>query len=73
MQWKFFLGACLLTTAVLQPHAPGKSLVGGIGLAALARWAWALGIDYRQRRRRGNVDSGSNGDSGRPGPGAEGR
>ena len=59
MQWKFFLGATLLTVAVLQPHAPAKSVVAGVGLAALARWAWTLGIEHRQRRRRGDVDAGS--------------
>ena len=55
MQWKFFLGACLLMAAVLQPHAPAKSLAGGVALAALARWVWTFGIVYRQRRQGGDA------------------
>ena len=52
MQWKFFLGACLLTAAVLQPHAPTRSIIGGIGLAALAQWAWVEAGRQHERRRK---------------------
>jgi hypothetical protein len=37
--WKFFLAACLLTAAILQPHAPVVSIVAGMGLAGLLLWA----------------------------------
>jgi hypothetical protein len=65
--WKFFLGACLLTAAVLQPHAPAKSIVVGMGLAGLVLCAWALasrarsreaGVDKPNQRRNGrNTDA----------------
>ena len=51
MTWKFFLGACVLTAAVLQPHAPIQSILGGMGIAALAQWGWSLAIRQRQRRQ----------------------
>jgi hypothetical protein len=50
--WKFFLGACLLTGAILQPHAPAKSIAGGMGLAGLVLWTWALASRHRSRRER---------------------
>jgi hypothetical protein len=40
--WKFFLGACVLTAAMLQPHAPVKSILGGMGLSGLVVLVWTL-------------------------------
>lgn len=40
--WRFYLGACLLTTAMLQPLAPAGSIVAGMGLAALVLLGWIL-------------------------------
>jgi nucleoside recognition membrane protein YjiH len=42
MQWKFFFGACLLTGALLLPHARPSSVVAGMVLAAFIQWIWAL-------------------------------
>lgn len=50
--WKFFLGACLLTAAILQPHAPARSILGGMGLAGIALWAWGLVSRHRSREQR---------------------
>ena len=47
MQWKFFFGACFLTGALLLPYAPPPAIVGGMALAALIQWIWAVA-----RRRR---------------------
>jgi len=33
-----FAGACLLTAALLLPHAPIRPLLAGMGLAGLIRW-----------------------------------
>jgi hypothetical protein len=35
MQWKFFLGACFLTGAVLMPHARRLPLIAGMALAGI--------------------------------------
>jgi hypothetical protein len=40
MQWKFFLGACFLTGALLLPHAGWRSVVGGMAIAGLIQVAW---------------------------------
>jgi hypothetical protein len=40
MRWQFFLGACLLTGALLLPHAPVRSILGGFGLAAVVHLTW---------------------------------
>lgn len=42
-----FAAACLLTAALLLPHAPLVPVVAGMSLAGLIRWAWS-----RQRERR---------------------
>ncbi|HVQ12885.1 MAG TPA: hypothetical protein VMS40_04815 [Vicinamibacterales bacterium] len=47
MQLKFFLGACLLTGALLLPHGQMPSIVGGMMLAGLIQFVWAI----RGRRR----------------------
>ena len=41
MQWKFFLGACFLTGALLLPHAGRRPVVAGMALAALVQWGWS--------------------------------
>jgi hypothetical protein len=41
MQWKFFLGASLLTGALLLPHARLVPVLAGIVLAGLIQLAWA--------------------------------
>jgi hypothetical protein len=60
--WKFFAGACVLTVAMLQPHAPIKAIAAGMGLAALVFSAWLFsnrarphdsGIDESNRNRNG--------------------
>ena len=40
MQWKFFLGACILTGAALLPHSKAAPVFGGMVLAALMHWAF---------------------------------
>jgi hypothetical protein len=35
-----FAGACLLTGALLLPHAPLWSVLAGMALAAVVRWTW---------------------------------
>jgi hypothetical protein len=48
MEWKFFVGACLLTGAVLVPHAGVVPIVAGMALAGLIRWVWGR---FRRRPR----------------------
>jgi hypothetical protein len=45
MQWKFFLGACFLTGAVLIPHTRWLPLIAGMALAGLLQllFAWLSG------------------------------
>ena len=38
--WKFFLGACLLTGALLFPHAKPWPVIGGMVLAGLMQLLW---------------------------------
>ena len=42
LEWKFFAGACLLTGALLIPHAGLTPIIKGMGLAAviLGVWSW---------------------------------
>jgi hypothetical protein len=40
VKWQFFFGACLLTAALLAPHAPPRPVLTGMALAALVRWGW---------------------------------
>ena len=40
MQWKCFVGASLLTAALVQPHAGGKPVVAGVVIAAILQWSW---------------------------------
>jgi len=42
MQWKFFFGACFLTGAVLLPHAPPSSVLGGMAVAAVIQFTWVF-------------------------------
>jgi len=35
-----FGGACLLTVAMLLPHAPLGPVLAGLGLAGLIQWIW---------------------------------
>jgi len=35
-----FAGACLLTAALLLPHAPVRPVLAGMGLAGLIHWTW---------------------------------
>ena len=35
-----FAGACLLTAALLFPHAPRRPVIGGMALAGLIRYGW---------------------------------
>src|SRR5262245_8001490 len=41
MPWKFFVGACFLTGALLIPHGGKMPVLAGMGLAALVNWAWS--------------------------------
>jgi hypothetical protein len=66
MQWRFFVGACLLTGALLQPHAPVKSVLGGIGVAALIQLALTRIQRRRERRALGTPDSSRIRDHNRP-------
>jgi hypothetical protein len=40
MEWKFFLGACFLTAALVVPYAGPRAVIAGMALAALIQWAW---------------------------------
>jgi hypothetical protein len=35
VRWHFFIGSCILTGALLLPHAPLHDILIGIGLAVL--------------------------------------
>jgi hypothetical protein len=39
--WKFFLGACLLTGALLSPHANAGPVIAGMVLAGILQMLWA--------------------------------
>jgi hypothetical protein len=41
MPWKFYLGACFLTSALLMPHAGLQPTAAGALLAGAVVWAWA--------------------------------
>jgi hypothetical protein len=41
VQWRFFLGACLLTAALLLPHANAGAVITGMLIAALVQWGWS--------------------------------
>jgi hypothetical protein len=41
MQWKFFLGACVLTGALVLPHARMVPVIAGMTLAGLIQLAWS--------------------------------
>ena len=43
-----FAGACLLTGAMLLPHAPATPVLAGMVLAGAILWAWNL---YRRSRQ----------------------
>jgi hypothetical protein len=47
MPWRFFIGACLLTAALLLPHASVVAVGAGMVLAALVQWTWSR-FGYRQ-------------------------
>jgi hypothetical protein len=38
MEWRFFFGACLLTGAMLLPHAKAGPIIAGMLIAALVQW-----------------------------------
>lgn len=57
--WKFFLGACTLTAAMLQPHAPLTPLFTGMALAGVLLLAWSR-LDRQRQRPRGVRDSDHN-------------
>ena len=40
MRLSAFLGACLLTGALLMPHAGMEPVIAGLALAAVIQWAW---------------------------------
>lgn len=39
--WAFFIGACLLTGALLLPHGGAGPVIAGMLLAALVQWGWS--------------------------------
>jgi hypothetical protein len=41
MPWRFFFGACVLTGALLLPHANTVPVIAGMLLAALVQWGWS--------------------------------
>jgi hypothetical protein len=41
MPWRFFLGACLLTAAILLPHANAIAVIAGMVIAGLLQWSWS--------------------------------
>jgi hypothetical protein len=41
VQWKFFLGACFLTVALVLPHAGMVPVIAGMALAGLIQLAWS--------------------------------
>ena len=41
MPWRFFLGASLLTAAILLPHADPEAVFAGMILAAALQWGWS--------------------------------
>jgi hypothetical protein len=47
MPWRFFFGACLLTAALLLPHASVVAVVAGMVLAAFVQWTWSR-FRYRE-------------------------
>jgi len=42
MRWKFFLGACFLTGALVLPHTRMAPVITGMALAGLIQVAWSL-------------------------------
>jgi hypothetical protein len=40
MRWKFFLGACFLTGALVLPHTRLAPVLTGMALAGLIQLAW---------------------------------
>jgi hypothetical protein len=41
VQWKFYLGACFLTLALVLPHARAVPVIAGMALAGLIQLAWS--------------------------------
>ena len=41
LRWRFFLGACLLTGAVLLPYVKAGPVIAGMVLAGLIQIAWS--------------------------------
>jgi hypothetical protein len=41
MQWRFFLGASLLTASLLMPHADPGAVIAGVVLAGVLQWGWS--------------------------------
>jgi hypothetical protein len=40
LHWKFFVGACVLTGALVLPHADTGPVISGMALAAVVHWGW---------------------------------
>lgn len=43
MNWKFFVGACIVVCAALLPFAPPVALAGGVLVAGVVNWRLAAG------------------------------
>ena len=41
LRWRFFIGACLLTGALLLPHAKAGPVIAGMVLAGLMQIVWS--------------------------------
>jgi hypothetical protein len=41
LEWKFFVGACVLTGAMLVPRAGATAVTAGMALAALILLVWS--------------------------------
>jgi hypothetical protein len=52
MPSKFFLGASVLTAALLLPHAPSGPVLLGIALAGLLQTLWLLIAHNNENDRR---------------------
>jgi hypothetical protein len=46
-----FAGACLLTAAILLPHAHLRPVVAGMALAGFIQWTWKSTRNSRHRDR----------------------
>jgi hypothetical protein len=51
MHWRFFLGACFLTGALLLPHAGTAVVIAGMALAGLIQFGWSVIVRRRDEHR----------------------